>query len=227
MQRDTSSVTSKNVSSNSSRHKDTKMHDKKKHKFEEKIKHNNRFSTDKHPKFPNGYVEAWAGTKVSSNSVNTQKDKSSPESINNDLHGFNPISVSLLVENNTILNKDNNYEIRFSTGIRDGTGATISETGKFITFHNDGSYQFEICGEATLFSDVDVSLIYHSDKFTSDIKPFTVTKIPTDEGKIHLRGIPTILPIQKGQMIRVKLVPTPDESIMLLGGTRLLIHRVA
>lgn len=140
---------------------------------------------------------------------------------------FHPVSIILSTQDNIVLNKENGYEIRFSTGMLEGKGISINETGNAITFQDDGSYRFEICGEAALFSDVDVSLTYDSDKFLPDIQQFSTVKIPKDEGKLQLRGIPTILPLQKNQIIIPKLIPTPDESIVLIGGTRLLIHRVA
>lgn len=140
---------------------------------------------------------------------------------------FRPVSIILSTQDNLLLNKENGYEIRFSTGMLEGKGISINETGNAITFQDDGSYRFEICGEAALFSDVDVSLTYDSDKFLPDIQQFSTVKIPKDEGKLQLRGIPTILPLQKNQIIVPKLIPIPDESILLIGGTRLLIHRVA
>lgn len=140
---------------------------------------------------------------------------------------FTPVSIILSTQENILLNTENNYEIRFSTGMLEGSGLSINETGNIITFIQEGSYRFEISGEAVLFSDVEVNLVYHSDKFTSDILPFSIAKIPKDDGKLQLRGIPTILPLQKGQTIVAKLIPTPDESIILMGGTRLLIHKVA
>jgi hypothetical protein len=140
---------------------------------------------------------------------------------------FIPVSMILSINDNLLLNKDNSYDIRFNTGMLEGHGIYINETGNIITFQDEGSYRFEISGEAVLFSDVDVKLIYFSDKFPDDIRSFSETRIPKDEGKLQLRGIPTILPLQKGQTIVTKLIPTPDESIILLAGTRLLIHRVA
>lgn len=140
---------------------------------------------------------------------------------------FHAVSIILSTHDNLVLNKENGYEIKFSTGMLEGTGISINETGNTITFNEDGSYRFEICGDAALFSDVNVNLVYDSDKFPPDIKEFSFVKIPKDEGKLQLRGIPTILPLQKNQTIIPKLVPTPDESIVLIGGTRLLVHRVA
>ena len=64
-------------------------------------------------------------------------------------------------------------------------------------------------------------------QFVDDIKLFSETKIPRNEGNLQLRGISTILPIENRQTVIVKIVPETDESIMLLGGTRLLIYKVA
>jgi hypothetical protein len=141
--------------------------------------------------------------------------------------GFNAVSVILSVQNNMLLSRDNGYNIAFSTGILEGTGIGINEGGDVITFQDAGSYRFEICGEAALFSDIDAILVYDSEGFSEDVRVFSETRIPRNEGKLQLRGIPTILPLLSGQRIVTRLIPTPDESIMLLGGTRLLIHRVA
>jgi hypothetical protein len=151
---------------------------------------------------------------------NTSERKYSPS-------GFSPVSIILSTQENLLLNNENNYEISFNTGMLEGNGISINETGNVITFKDDGSYRFEISGEAILFSDVDVSLTYYSDKFATDVQPFSISKIPKNESKLQLRGIPTILPLQKNQTIVTKLIPTPDESIVLMGGTRLLIHKVA
>ncbi|MEO6068781.1 MAG: hypothetical protein ABIQ41_12475 [Gemmatimonadales bacterium] len=177
----------------------------------QKLNQDHRKRLDKKHNYPNGYLELWA-------LPNTDTSKSKE---------FVHVSTSLLVADNIVLNKDNNYEIKFSTGLQEGTGITINRTGTVITFVQEGSYQFEICGEAAPFSDIDISLIYYSDEFSPEIIPFTITKIPKDQGMIHLRGIPSILPVQKNQNIVVKLIAEPDESIVLLGGTRLMIHRVA
>jgi hypothetical protein len=109
----------------------------------------------------------------------------------------------------------------------EGSGISINPSGSIITFHLDGSYRFEICGEATPFSDVPVKLIYHNETFTDDIKIFSQTDIPAENGKLHMRGLATILPIQKDQTVEIKLVPTPDETILVLAQTRLLVYRVA
>lgn len=157
----------------------------------------------------------------------TMLEKSNTHSQHLKSLNYHPVSLILSTQDNLVLNKENGYEIRFSTGMLEGSGISINETGNIITFEEEGSYRFEICGDASLFSDVDVDLLFDSDKFSLDIKPFSSIKIPKDEGKLQLRGIPTILPLQKGQTIVPRLFPTPDESIVLFGGTRLLIHRVA
>lgn len=140
---------------------------------------------------------------------------------------FNPVSIILSTQNNILLTKENSYDVRFSTGMIEGSGLSINQAGNLITFQDEGSYRFEISGEATPFSDVDVKLIYYSPGFSEDIRAFSEIIIPKDEGKLQLRGIPTILPIQKGQTIIPRLIPNPDESIVLMANTKLLIHRVA
>jgi len=140
---------------------------------------------------------------------------------------YSPVSIILSTQSNILLNKDTSHNIRFSTGMVEGSGISINDNGDEITFQDDGSYRFEICGEATPFSDVDVKLIFYSPSFSDEVLPFSEITVPKDEGKLLLRGLATILPIQKGQKISPRLIPVPDESIVLMSNTRLLIHRVA
>lgn len=140
---------------------------------------------------------------------------------------YTPVSIILSTQSNILLNKETSYDIRFSTGMIEGSGISINDNGNEISFQDDGSYRFEICGEATPFSDVDVKLVFYSPSFTDEIQLFSEITVPKDEGKLLLRGLATILPIQKGQKIYPRLIPTPDESIVLMSNTRLLIHRVA
>lgn len=140
---------------------------------------------------------------------------------------FKPSSLIISTTNRLLLNDDNNYTITFNNGMLDGDCITINEMGDIITFNEEGSYLFYISGEALAFSDVNVKLIYYSDKFTQDISSFTNLSIPKENNKLYLRGIPTILPLSKNQTLRIKLVPNPSESIILFEDTRLLIYRVA
>jgi hypothetical protein len=163
--------------------------------------------------YPNGFVESWFQEKKS-------KSKSSKSK-------FIPVSIILSIQNNFLLEKENNYVLKFNTGMIEGKGITINELGTIITFDNEGSYRFEICGNAIIFSDSDVKLIYKSESFTDEIKIFSETPISKDENKLFLRGISTILPIKKDQAITIRLQATPDEKIIINEGTRLLIYRVA
>jgi len=140
---------------------------------------------------------------------------------------YNPTSIILSTQGNIMLTKDTSYDIRFSTGVLDGTGLHINETGNQITFDEDGSYRFEIYGEASPFSDVEVKLVFHSDSFQDNMKNFTEITVPKCEGRLELRGLPTILPVHKNQTVTARLVPEPDETIILMTNTRLLIHRVS
>lgn len=140
---------------------------------------------------------------------------------------FTPVSMILLIRNTTSVNKDGSYDLRFDTGMIEGNGITVNEKGNEINFEEEGSYRFELSGEAVPFSDVDVKLVFHSPSFDNDIKPFTEINVPKDNGKLSLRGLTTILPIQKGQIITSRLIPNPDEKIIIMSDTRLLIHRVA
>ena len=140
---------------------------------------------------------------------------------------YTPVSVILSTQSNILLNKDNNYSIRFSTGMIEGSGVSVNDNGNEITFHYEGSYRFEICGEATPFSEVGVKLVFYSPSFSQEVQPFSEINVPKDDSKLLLRGLATILPLQKDQKISPRLIPVPDESIVLMSNTRLIIHRVA
>ena len=140
---------------------------------------------------------------------------------------YNPVSIILSTQSNILLGKESTYNIRFSTGIVEGSGLSINDKGDEITFQDEGSYRFEMCGEATPFSDVTAKLVFYSPSFSGEVTPFSEIAVPKDESKLLLHGLATILPIKKGQKIFPRLVPTPDESIVLMSNTRLLIHRVA
>jgi hypothetical protein len=140
---------------------------------------------------------------------------------------FVPVSINLGLQNNLLLNKTNSYIITFSAGIVEGNGIKMNEKGNEIKVRYEGSYMFEITGDATVFSDVNVTLLYESKDFSKDVLPFTKTNISKTESKLQLKCIPTILPLKHNQKIIVKLIAEPDENIMLMDGLRLLIHRVS
>lgn len=213
---------------------DTSINHSRKHKSQSNRDH--RLHMDRKNNYPNGYVEEWASrSKTSSINENGRHNDSKSISENSTSSteikpvtaNSKMVSIILSTQNSILLNEEKSYDIRFSTGVLEGSGITINEAGNVIGFDNEGSYRFEICGEAAVFSDVDVKLIYSSEDFAEDIKPFSEITIPKEEGKLILRGIPTILPLHKGQKIIPRLIPTPKESIIVHAGTRLLIHRVA
>ena len=142
-------------------------------------------------------------------------------------HKFHAVSMILSISNDLALEKDGFHNLKFSNGMVEGKGISINSNGDIITFEEDGSYKFEICGEGVVYSDVDVKVVYHSDKFPSGVAEFSETKIPREDSKLILRGIPTILPMKSGQTIVVRIMPSSDETIVIFGGTRLLIYRVA
>ena len=213
--------------------------------------YDHRIRSDRKDNYPNGYLEDWSSNL---SDISLSSKHISPPPINNsnlpytslnnssilsdisiNLEKSNPIqpftykpvSIILSTQSNILLNKDNNYTIRFSTGMIEGSGISINTDGNEITFHDEGSYRFEICGDGAPFSDVDIKLVFYSDIFTSEVKPFSEISVPKDDGKLQLRGLATILPIQKNQKISPRLIAFPDESIVLIDNTRLLIHRVA
>lgn len=161
-------------------------------------------------------------------SESQQKDDSNGnKGFREDINEFKPASIILLTNDNILLSKDNLYTIRFSTGMVEGNGLSINELGNKITFENEGSYRFEIHGEANPFSDVSMKLVFHSELFTDDIRLFSEMNIAKEENKFPIRALSTILPIQNGQNISIHLIPTPEESVVLMGNARLIIHRVA
>lgn len=178
-------------------------------------------------KIPNGFLENWNKTKCSVSKSSLRPRESDalvpPEPAN----GFNPASIILSTVDNTLLTKENDYEIRFSAAAIKGDGIDVNKDGNILSIDNDGDYRCEIAGEATPYSDVNAKLIYYSPNFNSELSIFTETDIPKNGNQLSLRGIPTILPITGKQNIKVKIVPDSDESIVLSAGTRLIIHRVA
>src|SRR3989304_5349557 len=178
---------------------------KRSHKSSSRSNKEHRLHINNKEKIPYGYVEDCC-TKIIPSDVPVPNNSPSVRTL------FHPVSIIVSTQNNILLSKDNAYTLRFSTGMLEGSGISINESGDQITFEDEGSYRFEICGDATPYSDVDVKLIFYSDAFSDDIKPFNETMVPKDEGKLKLRGLATILPIQHKQMIITRLVPTPDES---------------
>lgn len=215
--------------------------------------YDHRLLSDRKDNFPDGYLEEWSSDMsepsnvkinnitnpathnnsdtpptpeniifTSSNSILSEPETHTIPTIN-----YIPVSIILSTQSNLLLSKDSTHDICFSTGMIEGPGITINDNGNEITFKDEGSYRFEICGDGAPFSDVDIKLIFYSESFNDDIRPFSEIPVPKDEGKLLLRGLATILPIHKNQKISPRLVAIPDESIVLTANTRLLIHRVA
>jgi hypothetical protein len=216
------------------------LHQKQDNKTSEKGTHNDKQSHDKYKlcreriekleHMPDGYVEdcsALEDNSLRSDHKSKHSNKGSKEAKQLPTSSFVPVSFILTTNVNIKLEKASSYDIHFSTGMIEGSGISINAAGNVISFEQDGSYRFEICGEAVCFSDVDARLVYFNSGFTKDMVPFSETNIPKDNGKLLLRGISTILPISKGQQVIPRIIPTPDESMVVLSGIRLLIHRVA
>jgi hypothetical protein len=136
--------------------------------------------------------------------------------------GFRPVSISLTTLDDIILNADNNYTIKFNTGIVEGSGIAVND-GDQIKFETEGSYFFQISGTAVPYTNVALKLIY--DEFPDDIKIFSQTPLPKDEGAIPI-VVSTTLPIDANQSVSVRIVPDSVETITLSAGCRLLIFRV-
>lgn len=141
--------------------------------------------------------------------------------------GFSAGSIILSMENDLRLESSNGYQLSFNTGMVEGSVISVNEAGDNISFLEEGSYRFELYGDGVVFSDVGLALVYESPKFTDEMKPFTQCKLNKNEMKIILNGVPTILPLLKGQSVTVKIVPSVAETLVISAGTRLLIHRVA
>lgn len=171
-------------------------------------------------KYPDGYVEDYSRKTKKPH----RSDKSQPEKPHASSHMG---SLILAGQDNYVLSADNSYVVRFTTGMNEGEGIIINDLGNVISFLEAGSYRFEMCGQAIAYSETDVELVYYSDMFTADMEPFTKFKIPRTENKLSLTGLPTILPINRGQKVNVKLIPEAQDSIVLLSGYRLLIYKVA
>ena len=123
-----------------------------------------------------------------------------------------------------ILNADNNYTIKFNTGMVEGIGITIGE-GDHIVFENEGSYHFKILGSALPYTNVALKLVY--EEFPDDIKVFSEIPLPKEEGAVRLESATTTIPVDKDQRVSVRIVPEQPETITVGAGCRLFIFRVA
>ena len=85
--------------------------------------------------------------------------------------------------------------------------------------------RFEIDGEAICYSDVEVKLIYRG--LDSEVSSFSSFPIVREDNKLKFHSLATILPLSANNEVKVSLVPTPHEKLVLLAGARLMIYRVA
>lgn len=170
---------------------------------------------------PNGYLEDCTLTQlpVSQKSQDYEKSKKSQDS---DKFIFQPVSIIVTTVDDIILNTDNNYTIKYQTGIVEGKGLSINE-GDHIVFENEGSYYFQISGTVLPYTSVPLKLVFEG--FNDDIKIFSEKSLPKQEGAIDF-CISTTLPINKDHKISVRIVPDQNETLVLSGGCRLLIFRV-
>jgi hypothetical protein len=137
---------------------------------------------------------------------------------------FQPVSLSLKTLEDFILNADNNYTIKFNTGMVEGTGIAITD-GNHIVFENAGSYHFEILGTAVPYTSVGLTLVYGD--VPDDIKIFSEVPLPKDDGAVRLELGRTTIPVDKDQRISLRIVPDQPETITLSAGCRLFVFRVA
>lgn len=133
-------------------------------------------------------------------------------------------SIVLNVDHNTILTKDNNYCIKFNTGLKLSSIIRMNEAGDKITFRDKGNYSFTLCGEATSLGENNAKIVFSSDKFKKNIKQFTETSVIKVNNKLYLRS-ETLLPICDNQTVSVKLIPENDSPIVIISGTRLIISQ--
>lgn len=139
----------------------------------------------------------------------------------------------------------------------DGNGIQIDDRGEYLLFEETGSYKFEFNGTTIPYSDVniilqikkhnDVEIVVGSgkDKHDDSLDMFTKFLLENDKGKIQMKNISTILPIDKGEIYYLDVTPfnaprmlmsdNSDEdieeksleSIILLSGAKLLVYRVS
>lgn len=165
--------------------------------------------------------------------IDVSNDLESVKAINH----FTPVSVILSTNVDRILNKKSGYEINFNNGIMDGDGVSINKSGNILTFKNEGSYRLELCGYVESSANCKLTLVYHTDinhkdlkdsgLLNEDIKCFSKISLKNYNGTTSISGSSTILPIFNHQSIRLKLIPSVDEEIILSKGCRLLIYRTA
>lgn len=142
---------------------------------------------------------------------------------------FEGVSLILINDVDRILIKDNSYQVMFNSGILEGSGITVNKSGSEFTFHNEGSYMFELIGD--IVEDIpegEIKVVFHSDQFKDDIRPFNETILHRkNEQYITINNSKCILPINNNQTISVKIIPENSQPIGLLKGSKLHIYRVA
>lgn len=189
--------------------------------------HSNKFQRRSHrkhriEKMPNGYLEDCTQLIDPTPKSTVTKREESPISIKN--NNFRPSSIILTTLVNSELTAETSYQIKFNTGIVEGYGLSVNDSGDQLTFMESGSYYFQICGEAIPYTNVGLTLVYQGN-FSDNIKPFSEIAIPREEKTFC--STPTLLPIDTNQTLIVKLVPDAPETILLMAGFRLIIYKVA
>lgn len=142
---------------------------------------------------------------------------------------FNHVSLILLNNVDRILTHDTGYEVMFNSGILEGTGLSVNKRGSHIKFNHDGSYVFELLGD--VIEDVpegEIKLVFCCDNFQDETKQFSETILHRKfDSFLSLNNSKTILPINKGQIVSVKIIPSNHEPIALLKGSKFLVYRIA
>lgn len=222
-------------------------------KFNSNNKHNNLKSNDKHNniksniksnnKHDNTKSNDNINNNINNNNINNNEHREFIDNINNnyknninselsdidtkqnnDIKQKDGVALILTTKNDVKLTSETSYEIKFNIGMVEGNGITVNDAGNKILFTSDGSYIFQVYGEAIAFSDITAKLVFYNESFVGETKIFSELNIPKDNNILILRGLSTLLPIENGQTISLRLEPTPDETV-ILKETRLIIHK--
>ena len=140
--------------------------------------------------------------------------------------GFVPTCTIVSTVSDIELSAENNYEVRFSSGMIDGAPMIIDEDGKTITVTSSGSYKFDFNGQVIPYSDVEVQLKFEVRSevpLPEGLSRFTTFDIPAGE---HV-ALSTIIPLKEKNTISLRLLPSTPEKLRLRENTRLVVYRIA
>lgn len=123
------------------------------------------------------------------------------------------LAAVLLVSNNYVINQESGYQIVWNTGFINDDNISVSTHGVNILFYSPGKYRFEFSGNILPFTHTNITLQILSDEIM----------IPCEKGAMLCNNLSTTINIKANQVIIVRLIPIPLDSIVVMAGTKLNI----